>query len=493
MTTATTHPPAGVGSGAGEGDGDVVRAAVARAQAAITAVSQVALWARSDSEVRAAIVDAERAASSLQELTARLVAEAIDRELPQTDGATGPVAWLESLLRCPRPRAAALVAHARVIVDLHTAADTQVEYDPAAAPAVASARQAWVHGLISADHAVVIGKALHTARTEINADGHAAPPDRAALDAAEASLVEHAMHLRFREFRIVANRLVEVLAPERADHILGERLLAQEREARRLATLAVTDQRDGTHRISGRVPDLHASMLRAALEAIASPRRNPSTTNAGDSAGDRSDRLPETGRPFDDSDEPLRHDQRLGRALCELLEHLPTTELPQHGVASASIVVTIDESRLRRGLGTATLADGTELSAAEARRLACNAGILPAVLGGGSAVLDLGTTRRLFDHHQRVALSLRDRGCVWPGCDRPPSWCEAHHLDPWGEGGPTDLANGVLLCGHHHRHLHRTDWRLRRAPDGIPELIPPEHVDPGRTPRRHHRYDVVRT
>jgi hypothetical protein len=135
--------------------------------------------------------------------------------------------------------------------------------------------------------------------------------------------------------------------------------------------------------------------------------------------------------------------------------------------------------------GVAWLEGSTEpLSAATARRLLCDAGALPIVLGGGSELLDLGRTRRLFTAAQRVALANRDGGCRWPECDRPPAWCEAHHINPYSTGGKTDLSNGVLLCRRHHLLLHNNGWRIDQAPSpGELLLIPPGTVDPARQPR----------
>ncbi|MBA3311454.1 MAG: HNH endonuclease, partial [Nocardioidaceae bacterium] len=118
---------------------------------------------------------------------------------------------------------------------------------------------------------------------------------------------------------------------------------------------------------------------------------------------------------------------------------------------------------------------------------ACNAGLLPLMLGSDSAVLDLGLSRRLFDRYQRIALAVRDRGCVFPGCDRPPAWTEAHHITGWQDGGPTDMANGCLLCNFHHHLVHRGDWAVVMASDGVPEILPPARIDPDRQPRRHQR------
>jgi hypothetical protein len=125
------------------------------------------------------------------------------------------------------------------------------------------------------------------------------------------------------------------------------------------------------------------------------------------------------------------------------------------------------------------------VSAAEARRLACDARIIPAVLGGAGEILDLGRARRLFTGALRRALVLRDGGCAFPGCDRPYSWCEAHHIDGWAAGGDTALDNGVLLCGHHHRLVERGDWEVDLDPGGLPQFHPPLWVDPDRRPRHN--------
>ena len=96
---------------------------------------------------------------------------------------------------------------------------------------------------------------------------------------------------------------------------------------------------------------------------------------------------------------------------------------------------------------------------------------------------------RLYSRPQRLALAAHDRGCVWAGCDRPPSHCEAHHITAWSQDGPTTLDNGALLCFFHHHLIHEnTGWTLQRAPDGIVDVIPPPRVDPDQVPRRHARF-----
>ena len=128
--------------------------------------------------------------------------------------------------------------------------------------------------------------------------------------------------------------------------------------------------------------------------------------------------------------------------------------LPDNGGDRPQVVVTVPFDPLRRAFGAGVIDTGDRLSADAARRLACDARILPAVLDGAGQPLDLGRERRLFTGPLRRALVLRDGGCAFPGCDRPPRWCDGHHVIHWADGGATSLANAVLLCGHHHRLIH---------------------------------------
>jgi hypothetical protein len=130
-------------------------------------------------------------------------------------------------------------------------------------------------------------------------------------------------------------------------------------------------------------------------------------------------------------------------------------------------VVTIDFNDLKNDTGAATLPDGTRISAGAARRLACTAAIIPAVLGGRSEVLDLGTLSRLFSAAQNRALGIQYPTCAAEGCTIPATWCEAHHFkDPWCKGGKTDLADGKLLCNWHHHRAHDTDYDTQHLPNG---------------------------
>jgi len=140
------------------------------------------------------------------------------------------------------------------------------------------------------------------------------------------------------------------------------------------------------------------------------------------------------------------------------------------------------------GTNPPTTIFGGPISAEVARRIACDSRITPIVLGGKGEILDVGRSRYTFPAGIRKALEARDRGCTFPGCDRPPGWTEAHHIIPFGVGGETKLSSAALACDHHHYLLHHSDWEIRIADDGLPEYLPPRWMDLHRTPRRNTRF-----
>jgi hypothetical protein len=207
-------------------------------------------------------------------------------------------------------------------------------------------------------------------------------------------------------------------------------------------------------------------MLKTSLDATAAPRRRHLTA--------------EQER---DQDE-LTYGQRMGRAFAGLVEHLPTDKLPTAGGTPALITVNIDLDDLRRRVGAATLTTGTRISSGELRRIACTRGIMPMVFAGKSLPLDMGRAKRLFTPAQRIAHAIRDLGCVTPGCEAPPEWCEDHHWRlRWADGGPTDIDGGALLCSLHHHRSHDENWQFRLALDGIIEV-----KKPGGVWERNHRW-----
>ena len=148
------------------------------------------------------------------------------------------------------------------------------------------------------------------------------------------------------------------------------------------------------------------------------------------------------------------------------------------------VIARVDADALVSGRGHATI-DGIEqpVSIDTARELAMSAGISPLLMAEGCERVELGRSRRLFNSAQKAVLVARDGGCAWPGCQRPPSHTQAHHIRWWKrDAGPTDLENGIMLCSHHHHRVHNDGWVISiRA--GRSWFIPPAHLDPEQVAR----------
>jgi hypothetical protein len=144
------------------------------------------------------------------------------------------------------------------------------------------------------------------------------------------------------------------------------------------------------------------------------------------------------------------------------------------GKGTPAVRVLVPASDLLAGTGHGVIEGSNEaISIGTVQALACANGTRTALIDSIGNVLDLGREQRLYSAHQRVALAIRDGGCLWAGCERPPSWCEAHHIDHYvRDKGRTDLERGVLLCKHHHLKLHNEGWQIRRR-EGRYWLHPP--------------------
>jgi hypothetical protein len=138
-------------------------------------------------------------------------------------------------------------------------------------------------------------------------------------------------------------------------------------------------------------------------------------------------------------------------------------------------VVTIDLDALAVGSGGALLEDSGQITPETARRIACDADLTRIITRGASQPLELGRRTKVVAPGLRRAIAVRDRGCRFPGCGRPPGWCDAHHVRHWADGGETSVSNLVLLCRPHHRAIHRgfgvemvKGRPVFRRPDGSP-------------------------
>ena len=168
----------------------------------------------------------------------------------------------------------------------------------------------------------------------------------------------------------------------------------------------------------------------------------------------------------------------------DLIERLGATE-PQANVFSGT-------PGAHSGGAAGSLLFSGPVTASTVRKIACDADIIPVVLGSEGRVLDIGRASRVFPPHIRKAITARDQGCSFPQCTIPAPWCEAHHVTYWSLGGSTGTDNGTLLCTHHHHLIHKEQWTIQMR-SGIPWFIPPPHVDPGQTPRRNRYFRLEKT
>ena len=125
------------------------------------------------------------------------------------------------------------------------------------------------------------------------------------------------------------------------------------------------------------------------------------------------------------------------------------------------VLVTIPWNTLQEGKGIVDTEAGT-IGGHTVRRLTCDATIGPVLLDPASVPIDMGKATRVIPQQLRRLLDLRDQHCTYPGCDRPPAWCEAHHIIHWADGGPTDLPNLQLLCEYHHHLTHQKEGHPKR-------------------------------
>jgi hypothetical protein len=256
----------------------------------------------------------------------------------------------------------------------------------------------------------------------------------------EKRLIGDAKRLSLPDLRRRVMRVADIYRPrDEADVDENTKLRRQEARAWQNTELWFGQARDGLVAFGGKLPQAQADLLKNQVGAIAAPRRN------------------------EDTDSDLTFNQRMGRAFCHWIERIPTDGLPTTGGTPATLTVNIDFDDLKSQIAAATLGTGTRISASEVRRLACTHQILPRVLDGKSQILDQGRSKRVFTRAQRLAMADRDGGCTFPGCDRPPAWTEAHHIDWWAnDGGTTDLERGTLLCARHHHWVHSEDIHIRR-------------------------------
>jgi hypothetical protein len=453
------------------------------------------IWSLSDDDLADAVAQCERLAARQAELSLRLVREADGRDLGRRLGASSTTAWLRHRLRLRPGEAKARVDLANRLVETRlgdddtvvAAADGPVDYGVS----IGGSSSSWsmpattaqlASGRISMEHARVVAKTI------VSLPGALEP---AQLRAAETELAKWAIQHDPAELANLGRYLIHVLD--------ADTLEDREERAFTRRDLRFTDFGDGVMRFGGGGDAESVAIVRAALDSLAAPCPAADGTPDPRTAGQRMfDALVELARRTCDTGRlPAGHGVRPHLAVIVSLHALLSrtgahADMPRLTGADAPGLTGSAADNGSVGCGWAAtppgeLGWGGPISAEAVRRIACDAGVSRVITDPASVPLDVGRETRTVTVGQWAALVVRDRGCAFPGCTRPPEWCIAHHILHWADGGTTDLDNLVLLCGFHHRRVHHHGWDIRIAADGHPEFIPPPWIDPNRTPRRNTR------
>jgi 5-methylcytosine-specific restriction protein A len=392
-----------------------------------------------DAELVAALVRCENATRRLDRTAVSAVAALERRGVFAEKGYRSSAAALADLLGWERFEARRRVVAAERVTP-------RVGLDGSALPArLPATATVFADGRASLRHVDVIARVL---------DGPSArrlPPEQWA--GAEEQLAAKAELYTPSELQAWGTALVEALDQEGEEP--DDRPPAQVNELH-LTRLAV-----GGGKIKGRFDD--AAMFDA-IATLIDAKARPLTGDDDRSAG-----------------------QRQAEALADVcgyvLDHGPTDQVPDCGGHRPHVNVLIRLEDLQNRASAACLDFGGQTSPEALRMLCCDATVVPIVMNGAGQPLDVGRATRTIPDGLRRAVAARDRGCAHPGCGRPVSWCECHHIIPWECGGETKLSNLVMLCKVHHRQIHFTEWSVRIR-DGLPEFVPPKWIDFAQRPRR---------
>jgi len=201
--------------------------------------------------------------------------------------------------------------------------------------------------------------------------------------------------------------------------------------------LHISQTLDGLFMIDGQLDAEGGAMVRAAIGACEHPFQPHDGTTGG---------------------------QRRADALVELCrQRLDAGTLPEAGGQKPHLTVTASIETLTKkpGAPAGAIEWSQPINAEVVRRIACDCAMTRVLLDGRSEPINVGRCTRTFPPAMMRALAVRDQHCRFPGCDRPPAWCDGHHLIHWIDGGETSVANGCLLCRRHHRFVHELGWELR--------------------------------
>jgi len=305
-----------------------------------------------------------------------------------------------------------------------------------------------------------------TALRQLGQVEHALAPGK--REEALASLTQMAQTGYDRNVIAVGRALMSLVGADRS-------LERDENALRALSSLRLFPLENGMLRVSGQLDPEAGAVLTAALDPLTAPhpcKPQPGGTHRGKGPNEASNAdgthpdgthpdgsTPETGLVDPKTGRDLRPaDRRRAEALIEICRRSAAAGRSTPKGTKATVIILINNDNLTdpaHGYGRAL--DGTVISPQTTRKMACDASLIPMVLGTDGEPLDVGRLKRLVTPAILAALWIRDKGCTFPGCGRPPQWCDAHHVIHWADGGPTCLLNMALLCAHHHTYVHQHD------------------------------------
>ena len=378
--------------------------------------------------------------------------------LAQRKGFSSPEALIQSLTHSTRAEASKLVQLGGLIAENDAAISTEAAETDVPQSSHAPIVAAFLRGTLSVDSADSIRRGLGAPDAAVTSDVLAAASEK--LIGESDSLTADQLYRRAREVR---------------DELDVEGVVRREKQQHDDRYVKRWIRSDGMYQMSMLLDPENGRLVFAAFDSILSPRRG----------GPRFVDRPERERADAIVADPRSDAQLTADTLVEMVRIASAADPGTlFGSRSPSVRVLVTQESLRTGVGYGFIEGNSEPVALETvERYICERGIVGVQFDDDGQCVNVGRDQRLFTHRQRIGLGARDGGCRYPGCDRPPSWCEAHHINHWNrDRGGTDIADGVLLCRHHHMLVHNNHWEILRE-GGKYWLRPPKSEDPAQALR----------